>query len=222
MVVLYRGNPAVDARFDVIPERGWLLQTCEYEGDPLAEPRSHPWTDATGHPEFRYYDLTREPGQIRTALEDYVPWNGYPAVEKFYALIAAINQADFALESNDCEFTGPDQNETAGMPKRLMCSGRVMVFFRRLEQNIHPAKILALRQRLHIALEEGDRDFRWGIVGTTVVPVRYLSVRGGAVGTQLMISYWAWGDTEAENMDNLGRLFTNLSAALGVESAALR
>lgn len=192
------------------------MQTCEYDGELVTEVRSHPWTDASGHPEFRYYDLTREPGQIRTVLEDYVPWNRYPAVEKFYTLIAGINQPEFALESNDCEFTGPETNPSTTVPKRMMCSGRVMIFFRNLELNIHPDKIMGLRLQLHLALEAEDPDFCCGVVGTTIVPVRYLTVRGGTVGTQLMISYWAWGDTESENMDNLGRVFTNLSTAMGV------
>lgn len=191
------------------------MQTCEYDGDFVSEVRSHPWTDATGHPEFRYYDLTRDPSQIRTMLEDYLPWSRYAAVEKFYTLIAAINRAEFALESNDCEFTGPEANHSAAVAKRMMCSGRVMVFFRCLERNICAENVLELRLKLHVALASGDPDFRWGVVGTTIVPVRYLAVRGGAVGTQLMISFWAWGDTESENMDNLGRVFGNLSAAMG-------
>jgi hypothetical protein len=39
------------------------------------------------------------------------------------------------------------------------------------------------------------------------------------LGWQLMISFWAWGDTVADNMMNLRRLFTNLTVALRTLSA---
>lgn len=39
------------------------MKTCEYHGVPFEHARSHPWTDATGNPNFRYYDLTAAPEQ---------------------------------------------------------------------------------------------------------------------------------------------------------------
>ena len=60
-------------------------------------------------------------------------------------------------------------------------------------------------------------DFRWGVVGTTIVPVRYLALaerNGQQFGSQLMISFWAWGNSEAETMLNVARLMKNLSQAL--------
>ena len=56
-----------------------------------------------------------------------------------------------------------------------------------------------------------------GIIGTTIVPVRYLALpeaREQQLGSQLMLSFWAWGDSEADTMLNLGRLFKNLARAL--------
>ena len=35
------------------------------------------------------------------------------------------------------------------------------------------------------------------------------------MGSQLMISFWAWGDSEAETMCSLERLLTNLATVLG-------
>jgi hypothetical protein len=58
------------------------------------------------------------------------------------------------------------------------------------------------------------------------VPVRYLLLPvkdGQQLGTQLMISFWAWGRSEADNMQNLGRLLDNLTEGLrelGMLSAA--
>lgn len=103
------------------------MNTCEYDGAPFTEPRSHPWLTTVGHPEWQYYDLTAAPEHIRTALEDLRPWRRYASMEGMYRLLEQVNRADCSLESNDCEFTGPQPNDTAAFPKKLRCSGRVMV-----------------------------------------------------------------------------------------------
>lgn len=193
------------------------MRTCEYDGDPFTEPRSHPWLAPAGHPECRYYDLRAAPGHIRADLEDLHPWRRYASIEAIYRLLEQVNRAGFGLESNDCEFTGPVKNDTPAIAKKLRCSGRVMVLFRELERNIPSPTIEALKNRLHQALVTQDPEFSFGVIGTTVVPVRYLALAtsaGGSIGTQLMISFWAWGDTEGETMDNLGRLVANLAFAL--------
>ncbi len=198
------------------------MKTCEYAGAPFTEPRAHPWVDAAGDAACRYYDFTAHPALIRRSLEDFQPFSGDAAIEKFYVLLEEINQPSSALESNDCAFTGPHENDQPMVPKAMQCSGRVMVLFRELRRNTDRGRIESLKDHLHIALAELDRDFPWGMVGTTLVPVRYLTLAGGAedqLGWQLMISFWAWGDTTADNMMNLGRLFTNLSLALRTLSA---
>jgi hypothetical protein len=92
-----------------------------------------------------------------------------------------------------------------------------MVLFRELESNAVPEQVETLRHRLHVDLATTDRAFDWGVIGTTIVPVRYLALAGSGnqqLGSQLMISFWAFGDSEAETMLNLERLFKNLSRAL--------
>ncbi len=193
------------------------MKTCEYAGVPFTEPRSHPWVDAAGHPDFRYYDLTATPAHIRRSLEDFQPWSGHAAIEEFYALLEEINQPTSPFESNDCAFTGPHDNDQPTFPKALQCSGRVMVLFRELRQNTVKEEVERLTTRLHHTLAGIDRDFPWGMIGTTLIPVRYLMLadRGdGQCGWQLMISFWAWGDTVADTMANLRRLFSNLRLAL--------
>jgi hypothetical protein len=47
--------------------------------------------------------------------------------------------------------------------------------------------------------------------------VRFLALAGETgpeLGSQLMISFWAWGDSEPDTMQNLGRLFKALGRAL--------
>ena len=193
------------------------MKTCEYAGVPFTEPRSHPWVDAAGHPDYRYYDLTATPGHIRSSLEDFRPWSGHAAIDEFYALLEEINQPTSPFESNDCAFTGPHDNDQPAFSQALQCSGRVIVLFRELRQNTVKTEVERLAVQLHHELAGIDRDFPWGMIGTTLIPVRYLMLAdrdGGQRGWQLMISFWAWGDTVADTMANLSRLFRNLTLAL--------
>jgi hypothetical protein len=193
------------------------LKTCEYAGEPFAVTRSHPWVGAASDKASRYYDLTTTPAHIRSSLEDFVPWGRYAAVEAFYVLLERINHSKSLLESNDCAFTGPHPSESLATQKALECSGRVMVLFRDLERNTALGQIETLKNELHVALAKLDPNFRSGVVGTTIVPVRYLALpeaNDQQLGAQLMISFWAWGNSEDENMQNLSRLLRNLTNAL--------
>jgi hypothetical protein len=194
------------------------MKTCEYAGAPFEQARSHPWTDSTGNPDFKYYDLTAAPEHIRSSLEDFQPWSHYAAIEDFYLFLESLNRRSSVFESNDCAFSGPQANDQPGIPKAFQCSGRVMLLFRAIERNTLPGSIEQLKNQLHHELAELDRRFEWGMVGTTLVPTRYLALENhgdNQVGYQLMISFWAWGDTEADTMTNLKRLFKSLARALG-------
>jgi hypothetical protein len=193
------------------------LRTCEYAGEPFAAPRSHPWVGAIADAGSRYYDFTASPEQIRSSLEDFVPWGHYAAIEAFYVLLERLNHGKSLLESNDCAFTGPHPSESTTTQKALECSGRVMVLFRDLARNTADGQIEGLKNELHLALIKVDPNFRSGVVGTTIVPVRYLALPEASdeqLGVQLMISFWAWGDSEVENMQNLSRLLRNLTQVL--------
>ncbi len=191
--------------------------TCEYDGALAGEPRSHPWTDAVTNSSARYYDLKKRPALIRTSLEDFLPWDRYAAIESFYAMLEWLNGPSSRLETNDCAFSGPEPNEHASIEKKLACSGRVMVLFRALAENLDPRRVEQWKNRLHAKLADIDRELEWGIVGTTVMPVRYLAMPGPAkkqLGVQVMISFWAFGDDESETMASLGRVIANLDEAL--------
>lgn len=193
------------------------MRTCEYAGEPFSAPRSHPWVGAASDKSSRYYDLTAAPALIRSSLEDFVPWAEYAAIETFYVLLERLNQATSLLESNDCAFIGPHASDSAASQKALECSGRVMVLFRDLVRNTDADQIEGLKNELHLALAKMDPNFRSGVIGTTIIPVRYCGLPGASeeqLGTQLMISFWAWGDTEAETMQNLARALRNLAQAL--------
>lgn len=193
------------------------MKTCEYAGDARPLLRSHPWTHAESNPEFRYYDMRRSPALIRTALEDFVPFAGYPAIDHFYALLEWLNGPTSPLESNDCALIAPHPTPHPELGQALECSGRVMLLFRDLVRNVAPRDLVALTRALHVALAPADPTFELGVVGTTLVPVRYLTLPatpGAQLGAQLMVSFWAWGTGEADVMDNLDRVMRNLAAAV--------
>jgi hypothetical protein len=193
------------------------MKTCEYDGEPFSEPRSHPWTSAIADPASRYYDFKTEPGLIRTALEDFLPWGHDPAVTVLYELLERLNGTASILESNDCAFSGPHDSEAPQWGK-LQCDGRVMILYRELELNLSQRGIEYLKNTLHLRLAALDRAFEGGMIGTTIPPVAYVELPGAAeqqLGHQLMISFWAWGDSAREVMHNLKRVLQNLSQALG-------
>lgn len=193
------------------------MRTCEYAGEPFSSPRSHPWVGAASDSSGRYYDLTASPALIRSSLEDFVPWDGHAAIETFYVLLERLNQATSLLESNDCAFVGPHASDSAASQKALECSGRLMLLFRDLARNTAEGQIEGLKNDLHFALAKVDPNFRSGVIGTTIIPVRYRGLPAAndqQLGSQLMISFWAWGNSETENMQNLARLLRNLAQAL--------
>jgi hypothetical protein len=190
------------------------MKSYAHGGPALTEPRSHPWTDSASSAAARYYDLTRTPSLIRSALEDFVPWSHYPAIDGFYSLLEWLNQPASSLESNDCAFSGPEPNQHLEIAQALQCQGRVMLLFRALERN-RRGQIAGLENSLHQSLAPLDPTFDDGAIGTTVVPVRYRALPvGRQLGAQLMISFWAWGNSEAECLRSLARLIENLATAL--------
>jgi hypothetical protein len=198
------------------------MKTYEYAGTPLSEPRSHPWQGSALDPEARYLDFTAAPELIRSTLEDFKPFQKYPAVEEFYALLERLNHPKSLLESNDCAFTGPGPNQTERVVATHECSGRLMLLYRDLEQNAQRTQMSWLRTALHQQLAHLDPKFTLGMIGTTLVPVRFLALPAEAqLGEQLMLSFWAFGDSEGSAMNSLARLFKNLTQALRAVSARI-
>jgi hypothetical protein len=193
------------------------MKTYDYAGPDAHLVRAHPWSVAASDPASRYYDLRADPGLIRTSLEDFLPWSGWPAVETFYQLLEWLDGADSALESNDCAFQGPAPTATAGAPKALEVSGRLMILWRALPMNLPRSNVEWLRAGIHRHLNQVDLEFSDAAIGITICRVRYR--RSGVAearknGFQLMLSFWAWGDTRDETMANLDRCLRNLDAAL--------
>ncbi len=193
------------------------MKTYKRETSGFESPRSHPWTDAAANSGNRYRDFKSGPQFVRTSLEDFTPWNHYHAVETFYRLLEWLNAPDGGFESNDCEFTGPSDNKDPNYRKKLECSGRLMILYRDLPRNLSRPLTERLEGALHRRLAELDPGFEWGAVGTTIMRTRYVGLpvpEAGQLGFQLMLSFWAWGNTECETMAHLDRLFGNLARSL--------
>jgi hypothetical protein len=193
------------------------MRSCEYDGEPAGEPRAHPWSDAVGNAAARYHDLKASPGLVRTALEDFVPFAHHPAVLEFYTLVERLNAPASTLESNDCAFSAPHASELPPPSKLLQCEGRLMILFRELGLNLSRRRVEALKDALHLRLAPLDPGLEWGMIGTTIYPTRYVTLPLPAerqLGHQLMLSFWAWGDTDAEVMGHLERVVRNLAQAI--------
>lgn len=200
------------------------MNVFEHASPDTLRERAHPWHGSLADPSHRYCDLRAEPELIRTALEDFVPFAAWPATERFYAMLAWLNGPDSVFETNDCAFEGATPSDGAPQDKRLCCSGRVMLLFRDLKSNTRAGRVEALTQRVARGLSATDPTFALGAVGATKVPVRFTTLPGPATrqsGQQLMLSFWAFGDDEAEAMANLDRLFRGLASVLGAASASI-
>jgi hypothetical protein len=192
------------------------MMTCTFDGDVQTLARAHPWTTTTANPAHRYYDLRATPALIRTSLEDLLPWTRHPAIETFYTLLEWLNGPGSTLESNDCAFEGPEPCEDVEGRGSLECSGRVMLLFRNLARNVEGDDLADMTGALHASLAQMDPRFGRGVIGTTLIPVDYVTREAPASqhGAQLMLSFWAWGRSEDECMISLGRLLTNLARAV--------
>lgn len=196
------------------------MKTYEYDGAPFTEARSHPWVTGALDPQASYHDFTASPQLIRSSLEDFKPFERYPAIETFYALLERINHPKSPLESNDCAFNAPEPAVSARVRASHECSGRLMLFYRDMGQNTQSARSAWLEAAFHQQLAPLDPAFALGMIGTTRVPVRFLAMpEGEQLGEQLMLSFWAFGGSEASAMQNLARLFKNLTQALRAVSA---
>jgi hypothetical protein len=97
-----------------------------------------------------------------------------------------------------------------------------MLLFRDAEQNTRKARISWLKTALLQQLSHVDPKFLLGMVGTSLVPARFLALPLEAqLGEQLMLSFWAFGDTEPLVMQNLSRLMRNLTQAIRAVSARI-
>ena len=92
-----------------------------------------------------------------------------------------------------------------------------MILYRHLPLNTHDGAVEWLAGATRHYLTAIDPLFEWGVVGTTLKSAVFIPLPGSAddqAGSQLLLTFWAWGDTEEEVAENLNRTFRNTHAAL--------
>jgi hypothetical protein len=187
----------------------------ESEYQPEIPIRVHPYLDAEYDERVRYHNFRETPELIREKLEDFKPFEPQQAVKTFYELVEWINGPESELESNDCAFTGPKTNISVNSSKKKMeCKGRLMVFFRRLPNNLNTDTMKWLLNATGAYIERTDEQtWQDGIVGLSFMKTAFAALNN-QIGEELVLRFWAFGDTEQEVFDNLDRLFRNLLTAL--------
>lgn len=192
------------------------MRVYELQDPGLQRPRAHPWINGETDTSHRYYDFRRHPELIRSSLEDLAPWDGHASTETFYRLIEWLNGPDSTLESNDCAFNGVSANEGPHSERRLETSGRLMILCRDLVANTSGDQVGELAQGVAGVLSQMTPELE-AVVGVSIVDVQFTTLPGPRQqqrGQQLMLSFWAWGDDQAETLGNLDRTLDNLGQAL--------
>ena len=182
----------------------------------------HPYTGGTYSNEVHYYDFKKNPDLIPNVLEDFVGWNNQPAIQQFYSILRWLNGPESLLESNDCAFMGPHEETDPKRPKKIVVSGRLMIFYRDISLNFSRDNVEMMRTAVQHFLGQlaPELDLEQASVGVSTCSVVYSHFNRG--GCRLMISFWAWGNDDQEAFDNLYRLFKALSECLTIVSGEIK
>jgi hypothetical protein len=208
--------------------------------------RYHPWTTALRDEKERYYDFRECPDLIPKVLEDFLPWDSYPAIQTFYELLRWLNGPDSKLESNDCAFSGIKENGIPQVPKTRGCNGRLMFFLRDIPLNLSPDSEAArekLKQAKQVVQYKLSRHLQWlgnrslELIQNTRVSSEYTFVEleihpvyysdapvdeNKRLGYELSFKFWAWGDTDEETMRNLHMVVETMFSSLKQISKEMR
>jgi hypothetical protein len=195
----------------------------------LREPRLQPYA-AKNADQSGYVDFRKNPKLIRTALEDFRPFEHWPAVQTFYSLLEWLRCAESALDSTDCAFRSLAHHSDSNSHFALSANGRLFLMFHDATLNVSPEHTIWLCGRMMGVIQELDTDFvaSQGVVGLTLNPVLHTDLSPGGwindgvfqhdsndpgSGMHLMVSFWAYGNDNQHAFSNLDRLFTNLRRA---------
>jgi len=177
------------------------------ELDVTGIPRAHPWTTASNDPACRYVDFRSEPDKISTSLEDFMRWEQYPAIEGFYDFLRWVNGSESVLESNDCAFC-LEPNDDPNRPFQLQASGRIMLFVTDFRFTCSPQFGEYMTDAFGSYLERNLPKSSPATVGVSQATSFFKEV--GKRGEQVVLNFWAWGDSEASTFSTLGTLFEHM------------
>lgn len=202
--------------------------------------RLHPYQpNAAEAAQAGFVDFKAEPGRIPEVLEDFRPHAGEPAIQTFYELLRWVNGPESELESADCVFRGPEPNtSTRTSPRALQAHGRLCLMFRHLPANCHAESFDWLLTRLGTELKfmDTELDSIEAVIGFSEARALFIEISKGTLradghfesdaddpghGHQVMLWFWAFGDTEMAVFANLNRIFGNIWAACRATSEAI-
>jgi hypothetical protein len=176
--------------------------------------RPHPYKGSDYDSNVDYYDFKKHPELIRGKLEDFKPHDVHEAIQTFYSLVEWLNAESRVLESNDCAFEAPrPSNSPNASSKKLQASGRLMIFYRGLRYNVSDQSITWLRDATEFYIKQVDPTFEDGVIATSLQGSIYEALRN-RLGKELVLTFWAFGDTDEETYANLNRTFKGLHEAL--------
>lgn len=184
--------------------------------------RTHPWTSAIDDESNQYYDFIEHPELIETSLEDFIPFEEYPAIKTFYKMLSWLNSSDSIFESNDCALCNQflpntDTNTPLIAQQKLAMRGRLMFFFR---DHILNGDVETLRWLFNVLpkeLDNVDPKIKLGIVGYSKVFVAFSALPAPLNEmsySSICLSFFAWGINEVATMNNLQKVFANTHTAL--------
>ena len=161
-----------------------------------------------------YFNFKTNPELISKVLEDFKPWESYRAVRVFCDLLAWLNGPMSQFEASDCAFREPGPYTGSAVSKAFQCSGRLMLLFRDLRLNVSQQYPCGLRYSIRGSLQRIDPDFQWGFIRISRSWAYFdelLLPEQLKHGEETVLTFYAWGDNEQETMENLERVFINVS-----------
>lgn len=183
-----------------------------------SEPRAHPWTMTLHDESHRYVDFKSQPQLIRVVLEDWVPFGHEQFAESFFRLLEWLNGKDSNLESNDCAFRPSSDNIDKQFKFAKRCDGRLIILFRDLIENTQTDSVDWLFNTTMQTLGTIDPEFVAGAVGFSFAKTVYMALgdkpKRGALGHQIMLSFFAYGKNRGAAHRNMNRLILNVRNAL--------
>lgn len=173
--------------------------------------RAHPWAVANYDQSCRYVNFRNAPHEIETSLEDFRRWEGqhHATVQRFYDLLRWLNGPDSHFETNDCAFTLA-LNTDPLRPYKVQVSGRLMLFASAMGLTCAPGFIDWLIDAFGFYLSRVE-SLEAGAVGISKAGCFYKAV--GREAHELVLYFWAWGDSDEAAMEKLGGVFDRMKAA---------
>jgi hypothetical protein len=135
-----------------------------------------------------------------------------------------VNGPESNLETSDCAFRGPRDNEQKdGWPKEMVCHGQMYVFFRNLQYNLsaeskswkenHPggdklAKPYTPSKYTQWLINQSQQAVRqsthvWACIGFGLISIQFAEAqvsKNEQLGYAVVYKFWAWGDSEEDTM----------------------